>query len=323
MENKKKVNKKNILELISSEDIFQFYIGPCKPGKCIVSPFRSESIPSFYINNKSGDYYYSDLADSNYKGDCFRLIMQLYNISFIEALNRIASDFGLPLEGTEVKNYEKIIKELPKHKITPPTIVEVVPRTLSDKEKIYWEKHLQTIPDLEREYTGAFASATINGKEVYKEEGEMAFYYEHEGKYKLYFPERKNGQFKWMGNFVNTFVENKNALIGAKKGIIAGSKKDRVVLQALGVTNVANTQNEGNSAFTPDFVNFLRENCEEIYLFYDNDLAGKRAVETLSKEFGFKSLFVPEETGKKDWAQWVYDDGPLPAIKYLVENRII
>lgn len=324
---KKRLSKKAILELISEGDIFNFYLPNLKLGDTIISPFRTETVPSLYVNERKGEWRFMDLGDSKYRGDCFELVQQLHpGLDFLGALSKIANDFGLPLEGIEVKDYKQIIKSLPKQKSKPPAIIEVIPRAFSRAETQWWNRHLQSLDDLKQEYIFATGKAYLNGKLLPQAEDEMAFayYFPDLDKWKLYYPQRTQGNGKWLGNIPTSYVEGKENLIGVKHGIIQKSRKDRLVGQKL-FGPVCNTQNETRACFNEGFVSFLEENVQNKYVWFDADAPGKKNSLIITQEFGYKHLNTPDQLlpNIKDLGGWVYEQGPRPAIQFLYSKNLI
>jgi len=100
-----RITKEGILAEITPRDIFSHYIGkPIKLGKVMKSPLRErDKHPSFNIyKSPSGQVMYKDFAVES--GDCFDFVMRMYNISFVEALQRIANDFNIGQKGTDISS---------------------------------------------------------------------------------------------------------------------------------------------------------------------------------------------------------------------------
>jgi len=91
----KELNVKNILEEISQEDIYKYYLPKeFKFNVPFSSPLRLDKIPSFVIGGSNRSYRYKDFATGD-TGNCFNFVMQLYNINFNLALIQIVSDFNI------------------------------------------------------------------------------------------------------------------------------------------------------------------------------------------------------------------------------------
>jgi DNA primase len=59
-----------------------------------LSPFKSEKTPSFYVNDQKGFYH---CFASGAHGDIFKFLMETEGLSFVEAVERLAGEAGVPL----------------------------------------------------------------------------------------------------------------------------------------------------------------------------------------------------------------------------------
>ena len=95
------ISKENILSLTNQGlDVFRHSIDfSFQIGKAFSSPLRKDRHPSFSIfqERSSGVYLFKDFADDSIKGDAIRFIELLYNIPFIEALDKINRELSLQL----------------------------------------------------------------------------------------------------------------------------------------------------------------------------------------------------------------------------------
>jgi len=113
----KKVKKEElvfetILSKVSEYDIFRWYM-PNKNwqvNKATYSPFRKESNPSFVIYSKDNRLFYMDHSDPHYRGGCFDLVKQLFNVGHNECLEMIDRDFNLGIR-KEKKRSSKLYRD--------------------------------------------------------------------------------------------------------------------------------------------------------------------------------------------------------------------
>ena len=190
-----KINKpidlrKLIFEKVSQEQIFRYYY-PYKftlNQRCL-SCFQKENNPSMIIGTKSqsGDIVFK-CFNSFQKGDCISFVMQMFNLDYIDSLEKIAEDFGLK-ESSNIK-YEQIIKELPKTTIIKqkkaPNIV-VSTRPFNSDELSYWNDYYQDISDLKRENIYVPKKIWINKNPIDLKVSELTFcyYYPENDKWKM------------------------------------------------------------------------------------------------------------------------------------------
>ncbi|WP_432672130.1 hypothetical protein [Flavobacterium sp. SM2513] len=95
------LNKETILSKVDSYQILNFYLLPYHnennllAAKNISNPLLPEKqeTPSFNIfpTMSTGEWRYKDFATGD-EGSCFDLVMNLFNLSFIESLEKIHSD---------------------------------------------------------------------------------------------------------------------------------------------------------------------------------------------------------------------------------------
>jgi len=309
-----KINKpidlrKLIFEKVSQEQIFRYYY-PYKftlNQRCL-SCFQKENNPSMIIGTKSnsGDIVFK-CFNSFHKGDCVNFVMQMFNLDYLDSLEKIAEDFGLK-ESSDNK-YEAIIKELPKTTIIKqkkaPDIV-VSTRPFNSNELNYWNDYYQDISDLKRENIYVPKKIWINKNPIDLKVSELTFcyYYPENDKWKIYFPFKEKSK-KWLSNIPLTTSWGLENINKDKNTLICKSKKDYMVCRKI-YSYVTGVQNESIAAFSEDFVNELKKNSKLIYYGGDSDAPGKAASYLITQQFGFKHInpvdrLLPET---KDWADW-------------------
>ena len=309
-----KINKpidlrKLIFEKVSQEQIFRYYY-PYKftlNQRCL-SCFQKDNNPSMIIGTKSnsGDIVFK-CFNSPEKGDCINFVMQMFNLDYLDALLKIAEDFGLK-ESSNTK-YEQIIKELPKttvikQKKAPDIVVST--RPFNSNELNYWNDYYQDISDLKRENIYVPKKIWINKNPIDLKVSELTFcyYYPENDKWKIYFPFKEKSK-KWLSNIPLTTSWGLENINKDKNTLICKSKKDYMVCRKI-YSYVTGVQNESIAAFSEDFVNELKKNSKLIYYGGDSDAPGKAASYLITQQFGFKHInpvdrLLPET---KDWADW-------------------
>ena len=94
------ITKKSIEDIRSRADIVALvgdYTNLSRSGNRWkgLSPFAAEKTPSFFVNPDEGFYYCFSTAQG---GDIFKFLMVRENLTFGEAVERVAQRFGLPVE---------------------------------------------------------------------------------------------------------------------------------------------------------------------------------------------------------------------------------
>ena len=328
-----KINKpidlrKLIFEKVSQEQIFRYYY-PYKftlNQRCL-SCFQKENNPSMIIGTKSqsGDIVFK-CFNSSEKGDCISFVMQMFNLDYLDALLKIAEDFGLK-ESSNTK-YEQIIKELPKTTIIKqkkaPNIV-VSTRPFNSNELNYWNDYYQDISDLKRENIYVPKKIWINKNPIDLKVSELTFcyYYPENDKWKIYFPFKEKSK-KWLSNIPLTTSWGLENINKDKNTLICKSKKDYMVCRKI-YSYVTGVQNESTAAFSENFVSELKKNSKLIYYGGDSDAPGKAASYLITQQFGFKHInpvdrLLPET---KDWADWAKNVGIEKVYNHLMKKNII
>lgn len=322
--------KKLISEKISQEQIFRFYY-PFKFNlneRCL-SCFTTEKNPSMIIGTKSqsGDVIFK-CFNSNHSGDSINFVMQLFNLDYFEALNKITEDFGLK----DVSNtkYESIIKDLPKTKIIKtklaPEII-VAERPFNKDELSYWNDYYQDIEDLKRERIYVPKKIWINKQSVYVNPLELTFcyYYPDLDKWKIYKPFSPKTK-KWFTNVPFSYLEYIDIIDKSKNVLIAKAKKDKLLLQkALNYENIVVTQAEDLACFSSENINILKE-CKEVYTVFDNDYKGKIASWALTNNFSWKHCNVPDrllKEGISDFADYGKKHGIEKIYNHFIKKNVI
>src|SRR6188768_1697480 len=89
------ITMNSILEKVSEYDIYKHYVGDFDLGKNFKSPFRNDSSPSFCIDAfHNGRLRHKDFGDESYTGTCVNLVMQLFNLNYSQALEKIYKDMN-------------------------------------------------------------------------------------------------------------------------------------------------------------------------------------------------------------------------------------
>jgi hypothetical protein len=307
--------------------IYRYYLGEFKVNGNISSPFRKDNNPSFGVYMKDGRLFHNDMGDATYHGDCIALVQQLFGISYKEAIEKVAKDFGISGAGgcesceRVVSSYTKPVLEQKRYTIIRCTVKS----KFTKAEAEYWASFGITPERCKAEDIYSVKEWSLNGFKQDLEKGELCFGYLFPGVgWKIYrpFASKEN---KWKGNVDMTIVENKAAIASASKVLITKARKDRLVLSSLlpGWTLV-NVQNESELCYTKEFVESL--SGKEVVVNYDSDPAGKKASLLVTKKYGFRHINVPDkylEEGIKDLADLYKKYGPEPIITHFKNKQLI
>jgi len=325
---KEQLSAKTILSKISDYDIFMYYM-PNKNWKInqvTYSPFRNENNPSFLINNKHNDLLFADFSDGSKRGNCFDFVRMLYNISYDNALKLIDKDFGLGILSGEKNLNVHIIKEN-KRPEEPKvyTLIQAVTRRFTQEELDYWNSYHQSEQDLKANNIYSLQKVYLNRQLFSLKDTDLRFGYLYGNSWKIYRP-FVDKKYKWVPNNVPiTTMDGKKDVENCRIAFINKSKKDYMVMKKIYPYCCA-VQNEGIGCFSPENVKYLKDNSDVQVLSFDNDEAGVKNSQSITKQFDFEYLNVPKRflsEGITDWADWAKKYGMDAIEEYLKEKQLL
>jgi len=327
----KKLNKDYILSKISDAQIFGYYHGPFKLGQIECSRLRKDRNPScgFYIS-RSGKLIYNDLARKDESYDCFAYVAKLYNLSFGDAVKKIAADFGL-VNGVATPEVKKVMKEMGDFdkSFKQQTRIHFRAAKWNDDNLAFWKQYHITQDELEANGVYAIKQLFINDYPVTNKNNDMryALTLNHKGEMltKIYAPGAES--LRWLSNIpldvpfgMDTLKPNKDS-----KLFIAKAQKDRIVLLKF-LQSVIATQNESETSINKETFKKISFNFSQWYLGWDPDEKGLAEMAALEKK-GFTPMHLPirdfEENGIKDYADLAKERGLGAVEDYLKQNNII
>lgn len=318
---KEKLTPELILSRVSEDEIYRKYFQSFKLGKIYNSPFRRDSSPSFSIKNISGVLRHMDFGKKEFSGNCFNFVMQLFNLNFPEALDKINLDMGIQGSLSVAKPTV--------YKASSKTDIKIVARNFTEDELHYWKIMGISKEDLIKESIFSIEKLYINNYLI-PENNELKFAYlfidEFGHEYiKVYTPYSKDKGRKFITNVPGNLLSGWDKVNkGGESVIITKSKKDEVILSRyLGTT--CSLQNESIRSL-PDYqIKHLLENYKFSYILFDPDEAGLACTEYYEK-LGFKPLELPtryKQEGIKDIADLSSYYG-IDAVRYFLnKNNII
>lgn len=320
-----------VMKKITEYDIFRFYMGHRKweINKVTNSPFHVDDHPSFIVGNRYGFLYFIDFADSQYRGDCFDFVMQLFTINLNEALLMIDRDFGLGIVSTNnVGEYNRIraaYKQPEEDVAKVYSVIQVVTRKYTHEELSYWNDYHQDIQDLRDNHIHSISKVFLNKKRFPMKDTDLRFGYLYGNKWKIYrpFADKKS---KWVPNNVPiSTMEGVDCLNREQPAFINKSKKDMMVMKKVYPYSCA-VQNESVACFSEENVRLLKDNSSRQILSFDADVPGVTNSLQITQLYNFDYCNVPREYlkhGIKDWALLAKEYGLQAIEKHLKEKNIL
>ena len=279
------LSKANILKYVDDYSLFSFYIQEeLELYTKYSSPLRQgDEDPSFslyYSKYKPDVIYFKDSATGKF-GDVFTFLKEFLGYSMKSVLLQINSDFQLGLDHEDMGNFNpKVLKKRPVRK--SPTTIKV---TLREKESSafinYWN-NLGISKVVRDMYYARDVEVIhyINGSEhITVPARTLTISYEILGHYKIYqpFAERK---YKFRNNYLDVYVEGAMQLkFHMEFCIISKSTKECMFFRSHFDWDTVAGKSE-NTFITPYFMeNTLKKNYKYVFIWLDNDEAGRNAQE--------------------------------------------
>lgn len=315
-----------VLSKLAQEQIFYAYFGEFVPyKKSYNSIFRKDK-------NASTGFYYSDSGKLKYKDlatgeswDCFAFVSHLYNISYFEAIKKVACDFGIircdsiPLERKSINNSVKFDKKSKEDRT-----IQIIPSSWLEKHARYWKQYEITKTELEKEHVYPIKDLYIDKHFISNKDNLLRFAYvvsvDKKEYIKVYTPYAD--KFKWISNIPLHIPFGMDTLnYDSETIIIAKSLKDLIVLKKFFPAVIA-TQNESEAALNKGMIEFLKKKFKKRVIIFDNDDIGKEACKKFNEK-GFGYWNIPNEfivQGIKDPSDFVAAYG-VEKLKNLFKEK--
>jgi hypothetical protein len=326
------VTDKLILSRVDDNQIFRYYFGLFELGKVYASKFRKDKNPStgFYIS-KDGRLIYNDLTTGE-KLNCFTFVAKLYGIPYVQALNRIAADFGI------VKSDH--IKPLAQHILNQTiafdreakrnTLIQIIPGSWTSERIAYWQQYEITVDELKAEEVYPVNRLFVN-KGEHRSLSHLCFAYvvreKVEGSVRTYLKiyQPHSEKMKWLSNVPITVPFGMyNLKYGTDHVVICKAQKDRLILKKL-FESVIGSQNESESALQDGLVKHLCFHFPRRTIIWDADETGVENCKKFNSR-GFGYFNTPKdllEQDIKDVSDYVKAFGLKELEKLLRQRNIL
>lgn len=321
-----------VLERVSEWQVYKLYLPNMVLGRKILSPFRREKNPSLSIFSKNGRIYHFDFGASEFRGDCFSFVQQLFGLNYPQALNKIAEDAGL-VTGKDGQRKRKIVYESP----------EIIEQPIIIKVRV-WPKWRREHKDYLRDYylspedlnfcndTTAFPLRewAMNGSRMPLEADEVGFAYnlkDEEGDWlKIYRPNRGKEE-KWRSSIPFTKLHNKGAISGGcDVGILTKSLKEGAWINKYILPCVEIIQAEDITALSVEDGRRIKQNCKKLFVAMDADEKGKKTSWALTKAldcFHINPIDSLLDLGGTDFTDWAKLTDNQTVIQHFKNKKLI
>ena len=290
-----KITKEDIIERISQEEIYSYYIGePIVSGVKLNSPLRKDNVPSFaiyYHKSKLNTLMYYDFATKQ-SGDCISFVCRLFNLKYGEALFKIAYDFNL--SDIEVTSERKKIIESKKIVEKEPVNIGIKQRNWEIYDKDFWTSFGITKATLKKYNVVPISYVFFNG-DAYKAEKYAYAYLEFKDEqvsYKIYQPFSKT--FKWINN-ANYTVHQGYTKLPATGELIIITKSLKDVMSIHDCVNIPAIGLQSESVMMKDVVmNEYKNRFKKVICLFDNDAAGISLSTEFSERYKVPYILIPK-----------------------------
>lgn len=320
-----KLSKDFILKNISEERLMEHYLGITPKKGLFKSPLRKDDSEtcSFY-RSKSGELKFKDFR-GDFNGNFIEVVMCKYNCNFITALQIIANDFNLKVYKNLSKNTPLIPYSTEKFLEKKFTKIQVETQDFTSYELSWWNSFgisLKTLNDFfvfsckhvflnNNYFTSSTKTNYIFG--YYRDSRDDLEYW------RLYFPLKSN--FRFLSNWTSKFIQGSKQLIMDNENlIITKSLKDVMFLYENSFSSLA--PNSEGIIFPENQMNNFLKNFNNIFIFYDNDLAGFRGARKYKNTYPYVFCIFLKRKFAKDISDF-FKKNKEETLKALVELKNI
>ena len=258
-----------------------------------------DSVPSMVIFCRGdGDYYFKDFSTDK-GGTGVRLVMELFNLSLGDAVNKIVVDYTNYLKRTGGFSTPKTIVPKVNYKLETYDT-----RKWNKNDADYWTKY-GIDSELLKEYRvdplSAFTFSKVDGG-VYSfftsEKPYVYGFFREDGTlYKIYQPFNKDKKFMKLKDYVQGIDQlkfNKSLLV------VTSSLKDGMSLLKLGYPIEFIAPDSEGSVLREELVRSLKTKYKKIICIFDNDIAGITAMKRYEDLFEIPYVILPLEKDISD-----------------------
>jgi len=271
--------------------VFQYYLeisekltGQDVKIKSIFNP--TERTPSFciYVDKSVQQYKFKDFS-TGVQGSKIDIVRKLFNLNFTQAVNQIIEDYNDYVSNGEVE----LITLTPDAKWN---MDYVHVREWTQKDADFWlsfrigssllnEYNVKPIEyfTLVREQSDKIEKAKFRKPMAYG-------YFTKDGSvYKIYQPGESNFKFYNVASHLQGYDQLK---YDKPYLVICSSLKDAMTLKGMGYNLEVIAPNSENTMIKPYIIENLKSKYKKIITLFDNDEAGKKAIESYAKAYNIQ-----------------------------------
>ena len=297
------ITKELLLSHNTQETYLEHYLGiPVKKG-LFKSPscIRTDNKPTcaFYKTNR-GIVKYKDFHGPTF--DFIGAVMYLKNCSYSTALRIIANDFNIIKSEKLEVNPPKISYTHTVLDTTEKAKIQVEVKEFSEKELKWWKSFGITKTTLLKFKVFSIKSVFLNGRYFTSSSDKTPIYGYYGGVdsdgvelWRIYTPSKL--KYRFLSNWPSTKIQGSRQIPKESDYIIiTKSLKDVMTLYEFGLYSVAPTSE--TAIMSESKINYLKEKYKNVYILFDNDLAGVQYSHKYKKLYGIKCIFIKRNYAK-------------------------
>lgn len=330
------LSSKEVAELILSKysdlSIFQFYVTGLKIGGSVKSPLRpKDTTPSFslFYSNSKSCYMFKDHG-LGVSGGIFTFVSKLYNISWGAAVHKVYTD----LDNNVVSKIPKVSASVAFQKTTnfsneSDSVIIPSLRDWEIRDLIYWKSFGITKAVLNEFGVYPVKKAIIQNPKYH---GSSVIFYDtinspmyayhfkkdNKATWKLYSPFAKPFR-KWRNNSDRS-VHQGYTQLPPTGDILLITKSLKDVMSLKSVAGIPAIAPHGEAYhIKPSVLEEYRQRFKRVYLFYDNDKAGRLHLERNTLMYKLQGIYIPLRyyPKVKDFSDFVRQYGIFAAEEVL------
>lgn len=329
----KEISPEYVRSKVNSIDIYLMYMPwSFSLNKLTLNPFKHEDTPSFMIGTKFGEVTHKAF-NSEHRGDAISFVMQMFSLSYMEAVLKIAEDFGL-----KEKTQEKYLRVMSSMK--RPESLDCSHIHIQAEAKPWTQQHIDYLAqgflepsDLNISLdTTAYALDKwwINKVRQPIKKDEMGFIYKLKspnGEWlKIYRPQADK-KLKWRSSIPFQEMHGVNGLSGCDLIIVAKSVKDAAFLKKYITPCICVVQAEDISAISKENIDLITKAGRRVYTSFDADKKGVDASKEINEITRWGWVNTPQKLlskGVTDWFEWAaYEKSIEPILDHFKRKSII
>lgn len=287
------ITKESLEELISDEEIFEYYLAPVNFSDRLRNPLREDEWAGCsYKISKSGNLYFVDWSTGVHYS-CYKFVMDMFDISFHEAVYKIYQDL---IEGNpNIIQYNK-----GKKKYTPSKIeLKIKSRKFSKKEIDFWNIGGVKFTEEELIDYGVRSVETLWENDKIYDNLKNTFAYVEDDKISQIYMPMKSREYR-------RFINSNNFKLGGLNKInyeedylvITKSFKDNLYLRKFNINSIYTISEHITSATILSRRELDKWRESSLYTLFDNDIVGKRQTIKYKNELNTIPLLIPKNEGK-------------------------